>query len=83
MFWKTISFVLITFQLFVRHLNRFSGCGKYNSRYYCTKIISFSLLSSDTFSPYVRHLRSYEFYRPALIHLNDTRFAIYHLPESM
>ncbi len=42
MFQRTISFVLIAFMYhFSVSLGRFSGCGKYNSGYYCTKIISF------------------------------------------
>ncbi len=44
-------------QFFIWHLSRFSGCDKYNSGYYCTKIISFSLSRSDMFSPCMRHLR--------------------------
>ncbi len=44
-------------QLFVWHLSRFAGCGKYNSRYYCTKSVTFSSSKSGVFSPCLRHLR--------------------------
>ncbi len=47
------SCVSLSFNTF----SRVAGCGKYNSVYYCTKIITFSLSRSVAFSPCMRHLR--------------------------
>ncbi len=49
--------LLSMWQLFVWQLSRFAGCGKYNSGYHCSKLITFSLSRSVMFSPCMRHLR--------------------------
>ncbi len=55
------------YQTFVWHLDRFSCCGKYNSRYYCTKGITFSLSRPDIFHPCTRHSRK------TVVHTNTHR----------